>query len=199
MILQHLGKSPAIDRDAFVAPDATVCGDVTIGQGARVMHGARIVAEGGRIVIGRDTIVMQNAVVRSTETHDCAIGSNVLIGPTAHVVGSTVEDRVFLATGTSIFHGSRLGEGSVVRIHGVVHVNTVLETAATVPIGWVAVGDPAQLFSTDRHDALWDVQKTLDFAATAYGIDGPLQDGMVSATSRVSRRLDSHKADTVID
>jgi gamma-carbonic anhydrase len=29
----------------------------------------------------------------------------------------------------------------------VVHVNSTLEADTTVPIGWIAVGDPAELFS----------------------------------------------------
>ena len=58
MQLEHLGETPAIDPNAYVAPDATICGAVEIGPSVRVMHGARIVAEGGRIRIGQNSIVM---------------------------------------------------------------------------------------------------------------------------------------------
>jgi hypothetical protein len=40
-----------------------------------------------------------------------------------------------------------------------------------VPIGWIAAGDPAELFSPDRHDDLWAVQEPLDFPGTVYGVD----------------------------
>lgn len=199
MILTHLGKRPEIAAGAYVAPDATICGDVRIADGARIMHGARIVAEGGGIEIGPNTIVMQNAVVRATAAHDCRIGADVLIGPTAHVVGATIEERVFLATGTSIFHASRIGRGSVVRINGVVHVNSVLKPESTVPIGWIAVGDPAEIFSPDRHDDIWAVQEPLKFVKTAYGIDEPLIECMDKVTAAVSRRLAAHDLDTVVD
>lgn len=198
MLIEHLGKSPRIDDDAWVAPDATLCGDVTVGPDSRVMHGARIVAEGGSIAVGSTSIVMQNAVLRSTVTHDCAIGDHVLVGPGAHVVGATVEDEVFLATGTAIFHASRLGRGSVVRINGVVHVNSVLAPETTVPIGWIACGNPAQLFSPDRHDDLWAVQERMKFALTAYGIEGPMSDSMTAVTTVVSERLASHREDRLL-
>ncbi len=198
MILEHLGKRPSIHETAWVAPDATVCGDVSIGAGARVMHGARIVAEGGRIAIGRCGIVMENAVVRATAAHDCRIGDHVLIGPVAHVVGARIDDKVFLATGAAIFHNCHIGKRAVVRIHGTVHVNTVLAPDSTVPIGWVAVGDPAQLFPPDRHDDLWAVQQTLNFTKTAYGIDPPLADGMAEITETVSARLAVHAEDKVV-
>ena len=61
MLIEHQGKSPCIDEDAWVAPDATLCGDVTVGPGSRIMHGARLIAEGGSIAVGRSSIVMQNA------------------------------------------------------------------------------------------------------------------------------------------
>jgi hypothetical protein len=40
---------------------------------------------------------------------------------------------------------ARLGRGVEVRIKGIVHVNTALEDGAMVPIGWVAVGNPARI------------------------------------------------------
>lgn len=145
MILTHHGKTPRIDPTAYVAPNAVVCGDVTIGPECRVMFGAQIVAEGGSIEIGGHGIMLENAVIRSTERHSTRIGNCCLIGPHAHVVGCTIEDEVFVATGAAIFHGARLGQGSEVRINGVVHLRTHLPAGETVPIGWVAVGDPVQI------------------------------------------------------
>ncbi len=198
MIIEHLGKTPEIHKSAYVAPDATVCGEVSIADGARIMHGARIIAEGGVIKIGANAIIMENAVVRSTVSHDCTIGDHSLVGPTAHIVGSTIEEDVFLATGTAIFHGSRIGARSVVRIHGTVHVNTVLPEESMVPIGWIAAGNPAQNFSPDQHEALWKVQKPLNFTQTAYGLDVVLNQNMAKVTTAVSGRLGTHSEDRVV-
>src|SRR5437763_11431496 len=83
MILTHVNKAPQIDRLAYVAPTATICGDVSIAAGVRVMFGACVVAEGGPIAIGEDPIVMENAVLRSTDVHTLHAGNNCLIGPIA--------------------------------------------------------------------------------------------------------------------
>src|SRR5262249_45589364 len=145
MLIEHAGKRPTIDATAWVAPDATLCGDVTIGPGVRVLHGARLVGGvGGAIRIGRDGVIMENAVIRASARHPCTIGDHCLIGPSAHVTGATLEDEVFVATGAAIFHGAVLGRGSEVRVHATVHLRTRLEPGAVVPIGWVAVGDPAR-------------------------------------------------------
>ena len=108
-----------------------------------------------------------------------------------------IEDEVFLATGTSIFHASRIGARSVVRIHGVVHVNTHLAPETVVPIGWVAVGNPAELFSTDQAEELWAVQEPLKFSKTVYGIDQSLNTCLKAVTRVVSDRLRPHTEDVV--
>ena len=197
MILSHLGKRPQIDPTATVASTATVCGDVTVGPGCRILHGATVVAEGGRIVLGRECIVMENAVVRSTGRHDCTVGDHCLVGPSAHVVGCTVEDEVFIATGAAIFHGARLGRRSQVRIHGVVHLRTVLAPGAMVPIGWVAVGDPAAILPPGAHDEIWAALQPLDFPGTVYGV--PRGEGaMVEITRRLSAALAAHGEDEAV-
>jgi hypothetical protein len=61
--------------------------------------------------------------------------------------------------------------GCEVRIHGVVHVNTVLAPETVVPIGWIAAGDPPELFAPGQHDELWAVQRELDFPGTVYGVE----------------------------
>ncbi|MDB6444060.1 MULTISPECIES: gamma carbonic anhydrase family protein [Pseudomonas] len=156
---------------ARIASSAVLEGNVSIGAGTVIGHGAVLVAEGGALTIGENCIVMENAVIRSTAHDDCHIGNHVMVGPHCHLTGCRIDDEVFVATGASVFNGARLGKGAEVRINGVVHIKTVLEPGATVPIGWIAVGDPAQLFSPDQHDELWAVQKELDFPRYVFGVD----------------------------
>lgn len=197
MLLKHLGKSPIVDPTAFVAPNALVCGDVRVGPGVRIMFGAQVVAESGSISIDRECIVMENAVLRSSATHPLTIGSNCLIGPNAHVVGSTIENEVFLATGCAVFHGSHIGAGAEVRINGVVHLKTHVAPGATVPIGWVAVGNPAQLFPASEHEAIWKVQEPLNFPLAVYGFERS-EASMIKITQRLSEALSSHLGDSAV-
>lgn len=194
MLIKHDGVAPQIDPSAWVAPNAVICGDVTIGPGCRVMHGAQVIAEGGSIIIGRECIIMENAVLRSTQRHPLSIGDNCLVGPNSHVVGCTVEDEVFIATGAAVFHSARLGKASEVRINAVVHLKSYLAAGETVPIGWIAVGDPAQLFPPDEHEQIWAIQKPLDFPLTVYGLDRA-EASMQKITRRLSESLGSHVSD----
>jgi len=183
---------PRVDPTAYVAPNAVVSGDVTIGPGAVVSYGAVLVADGGRIVVGRSTVVMEHAVLRSSGYDDCLIGDNVMVGPHTHLSGCAIADECFIATGASVFNGARLGKFSEVRINGVVHLKTVLPEESTVPIGWVAVGDPAQLFPPDQHEAIWAVQKGLNFPKNVFGVlrDSPSPDSPIKQmTDKYARHV----------
>jgi gamma-carbonic anhydrase len=159
-----------IDPTAWVAPTAVVTGDVTIGPSSRVLHGAVLNGDLGPVVIGSDVVVMEHALLRGRRDHPVHVGDAVLIGPHTHLNGTIVEDEVFVATGVSMFPGSRARTGCELRINSVLHVNSVLEPGTVVPIGWIAAGQPAQLFAPDRHDELWAVQEQLDFPHTVYGL-----------------------------
>ena len=200
MIIKHQNKTPQIDETAYIAPNAVVCGDVIIGKNVRIMFGAQVIAENSSIFIGENCIVLENAVIRGTENHSVTIGNNCLIGPNAHLAGCTLEDNVFVATGAAIFHGAVLETGSEVCIHGVVHLNSVLARDTSVPIGWIAVGNPAQILSPDKHEEIWSIQKPLNFPKTVYGVDRPVSgepNNMPAICQTMSERLKAHKNDDI--
>jgi carbonic anhydrase/acetyltransferase-like protein (isoleucine patch superfamily) len=171
MLIEHDGARPRIHASAYVAPTAVVCGDVEVGPDCRILFGAVLTAEDGPVRLGERCLVMENAVLRGRAGHPARLGNRVLIGPHAHVNGAEIGDEAFVATGASLFPGSRLGAGAEVRINGVLHVNSVLPDGAELPIGWIAVGDPAQMFPPKAHDEIWAIQRTLDFAGTVAGVD----------------------------
>lgn len=197
VLIEHRGSVPEVDPSAYIAPTAVLCGAVRVGPQARVLFGAVLTAEDGEVSVGARTVVMENALVRGRSGHPAAIGDDVLIGPHAHVNGARVADGCFIATGAALFPGAVAGPGSEVRIHGVVHVNTVLPPGTTVPIGWVAVGDPARIFPPGQHEQIWAVQEGLDFPGTVHGVsrDAP-------ATERMARQAEwfaAHRGDRLRD
>lgn len=195
MKLSHRDASPVIHPSAYVAPNAVLSGDVRIGANSRVLFGAVLTAEGGTISIGEHTVVMENAVLRSTGQNDLAIGNHCIVGPRSYLVGATVEDQVFLATGSSVFNGAVIGTQSEVRINGTVHVRTTLAPGTTVPIGWIAAGTPAGLFAPEQHDALWAVQQELDFPGYVFNTDRTGDAPMVDMTEKWTRSLGHHADD----
>lgn len=169
MRLEHLGFRPRIHENARVALNAVICGDVTIGANCSIGFGAVLTAESGPITMGQDCVVMDTAVLRGVRGNPLKLGNGVLVGPRAYLSGCEVEDNVFLATGTTVFNGAMIGPGSEVRINGVVHIRTVQPPNTTVPIGWIAVGNPVEILPPNRHERIWSVQKPLGFRRAACG------------------------------
>ncbi|WP_037356030.1 gamma carbonic anhydrase family protein [Amycolatopsis orientalis] len=197
MLLEHRGKRPVVPESAYVAPSAVLCGAVVLGERARILHGAVLTAEDGEIRTGEDVVVMENALIRGRASHPVTLGDAVLIGPHAHVNGAAVEDETFVATGASLFPGAVAGAGAELRINSVLHVNSRLEPGAVLPIGWIAAGNPAELFSPDRHDELWELQRTLDFPGTVYGM--PRGASMRELMLRQAQFYGAHQDDRLLD
>jgi carbonic anhydrase/acetyltransferase-like protein (isoleucine patch superfamily) len=200
MLISHEGVSPMVHPTAYVAPTAVLSGDVRVGAGCRVLFGAVLTAEGGRVELGEGCIVMENAILRGTRRDPLSLGRQVLVGPASYLVGCLVEDEVFLATGTRVFNGARIGTRSEVRINGIVHLRTTLPADATVPIGWVAVGDPARILPPQEHEAIWAVQKDLDFPGYVFGLERPAagKSLMPGISERFGRALGRHRGDQQI-
>jgi len=197
VLVEHRGKQPSVDPSAYVAPNAVLCGDVHVGPDTRVLFGAVVTAEDGRVEVGARCVLMENSLVRARELHPVTIGDDVLVGPHAHVNGSVLGDGCFIATGAALFPGSRLGRDVEVRINGVVHVNSVLADGALVPIGWVAVGNPAKVIAPWDHEEIWRIQEVLDFPRTVYGLPRG-----ASARQRMEKQsawFGAHRDDRVID
>jgi carbonic anhydrase/acetyltransferase-like protein (isoleucine patch superfamily) len=196
MLLEHQGNRPKVHESAYVAPNATLCGDVTVGENARVMFGATLTAEGGPVEVGANCVVMENAVVRGTGRHPAKIGDNCVVGPRVHLVGCRVGENVFLATGSTVFNGAVVGAGAEVRVNGTVHLRTALSPDAVVPIGWVAVGDPAEILPPGEHERIWELQEPLDFPGTVFGVErGPSGTMMPEMLRRYTRALGAHRED----
>lgn len=197
MLIEHRGRRPEVADSAYVAPSAVLCGAVRVGERARVLHGAVLTAEDGEVRIGADTVVMEQALVKGRAGHPATVGDAALIGPHSHVNGATVAGEVFVATGAALFPGAVAEAGCELRIHSVLHANSRLPAGTVVPIGWIAAGDPAELFSPDRHDDLWRVQRDLDFPGTVYGVDRDTP--MRAIMARQAAFYAAHADDVILD
>jgi carbonic anhydrase/acetyltransferase-like protein (isoleucine patch superfamily) len=200
MLYAHRGKPPIVDPSATIAPTAVLCGDVRIGPGCAVAFGAVLSAEDGSIVLGENCIVMENAVIKAGKRAPVRIGNHVLVGPRAYLTGCTIADDVFLATGATVFNHAVIGARAEVRINGTVHLKTTVPPDTTVPIGWVAVGDPATILPPDRHDEIWAIQERLDFPRAVFGLERPPAGTslMPELTRRYAAFLRAHRDDTEI-
>jgi carbonic anhydrase/acetyltransferase-like protein (isoleucine patch superfamily) len=201
MLIEHDGKKPTVHATATIAANAVLCGDVTVGAHTWIGFGAILNAETGPVFVGETCVVMEHAVLRGTSRAAVRIGNSVLIGPHAHLSGCEVADDVFIASHACVFPHARIGAGSAVRIGAVVHIRTVLPPASSLPIYWIAVGDPPELFPPDEQEQLLDRLQKLDFVATVFGVErkDAALGHMPEAMRRYARALERHRGDCVLE
>lgn len=118
MIVSSGTKKPNVHASAYVAPNAVVSGDVTIEEGCAVLFGAVVSAEGAPIVIGANSVIMENAVLKSSGgsvmQFPLTVGESCIVGPGAYVAGATLEPGCFIAAGERVRNGQTIPEQTTV-------------------------------------------------------------------------------------
>lgn len=118
MIISSGTKKPNVHSSAYVAPTAVVSGDVTIEEGCAVLFGAVISAEGAPVVLGANSVVMENAVLKSSGgsvmQFPLHVGESCIVGPGAYIVGATVEPGCVIAAGQQVRNGETVPENTTI-------------------------------------------------------------------------------------
>jgi carbonic anhydrase/acetyltransferase-like protein (isoleucine patch superfamily) len=200
MILSSGTKRPKIHSSAYVAPTATVSGDVTIGADSAVLHGAVVTAEGAPLTIGAQCVVMENAVLKSSGgtslQYPLSIGDHTIVGPHAYVVGATIGEGCFVASGAKVFNGAVLEQGCGVALGAIVHVKARLKAGSSVPMQHIAYGDPAAVESPEHAE---EIRAKIDFFAEVFNLE-PGEAVRARAAETYARFLrKTHAQDAVLE
>jgi carbonic anhydrase/acetyltransferase-like protein (isoleucine patch superfamily) len=202
MLVEHRGHRPQVDPTAWIAPNATISGNVVIGPGARILYGAVLTAESRLpLTVGRDCVIMEQAVLRSAGRWTLELGECVLVGPHAHLSGCSVGSGSFIATGAMVFNGASLGTSCVVALGSKVHVETNLPDNSFVPIGFIAIGRPGRIYPPGDAPTVHEELNRIGFLRHVFGVDPtgrPRLDVMTEAMTRYSRALEAHRNDRIL-
>lgn len=199
MIISSGTKKPNIHASAYVAPNATISGDVTIDEGCAILFGVVITAEGAPITIGANTVVMENAVLKSSGgsamQFPLTIGESCIIGPGAYVVGATLEPGCFIASGAKVFNGATVEEQTSVALGAIVHVNTKVRSGQHVPMQHIAFGNPAAIYPPDKAPEL---RERMNFFQDVFNLQdsNEVRSQAAEAYSKFLRK--AHAQDTTI-
>jgi carbonic anhydrase/acetyltransferase-like protein (isoleucine patch superfamily) len=133
------GRTPRVDPDAYVDPQAVVIGDVTIGAGSSVWPFAVLRGDQDNYVtLGRNSNVQDNSVLHVTPEHPCIVGDGVTIGHRAVVHACRVMNNVRIGIGAVVLDGAVIEEGAQVGAGALVPPGKI------VPAGWLVMGVPAK-------------------------------------------------------
>lgn len=119
------GTSPKIHSTAFIAPDVVIIGDVEIGAYTNIWFGAKIRGDWGKIIVGENTSIQENAVLHSRPNEVCKIGNKVRLAHSCMVHGPcSVGDYSMVGINATILQGAELGAGCVLAAGSVLRDKT---------------------------------------------------------------------------
>lgn len=144
---------PRIHDSVFIARGARIYGDVDIHEGASIWFNAVIRGDEGKIVIGKNTNIQDNAVIHSDGTIPVEIADNVTVGHSAVIRGCKIATHVMVGMNATIMSGVEIGEYSVVGANSFIPYNKKF------PPNSLLTGIPAKLIRelSDEEKAINDV------------------------------------------
>lgn len=140
--IEYNGHAPRDGAAAFVAPTAVLAGEVTLERGSSVWYGAVLRADTGKIRVGKDSNVQDNAVLHTGPDLDVVVGDRVSIGHSAVVHGCTVGDDCLIGMHATVLNGAVLGQGCLIAAGALVTENTI------VPPHSLVMGVPGKVRGT---------------------------------------------------
>ena len=148
------GKSPQVDRESWIAPNATVIGDVRLGKNASIWWNVTARGDNDPISIGENTNIQDGSVLHADEGIPLNIGCNVTVG---HMV---------MLHGCTIGNGSLIGIGSVVLNRAVIGSSCIVGAGTLIPEGKIypdrslIIGAPGKVVRSLNDEEVGGLEKS---------------------------------------
>jgi len=139
---RYLDKTPDIDPDAYVHPDATIIGDVTLKALSSIWPGAVLRGDINSIVIGEGSNVQDGSVVHLADDYGVVVGDYVTIGHLAMIHACTIGEESLIGMSSTVLDGAVIGPRCVVG------ANALVTKGFEAPEGSVIMGVPGKIVKT---------------------------------------------------
>ncbi|TXM94130.1 gamma carbonic anhydrase family protein, partial [Methylobacterium sp. WL116] len=103
------GDPPEVDETVYVASTARIRGRVGLGAGSSVLFSCDLHAEVGPIVVGADTNIQDNTVIR-TRGEGVVIGRDTTIGHNVRIGDSRIGARSLIGIGATVAPGTVIAD-----------------------------------------------------------------------------------------
>ena len=133
--------SPTIAATAYVDESAQIVGDVVIGEESSVWLNAVVRGDVNHVRIGARSNLQDAVVVHVNRdpSHPTVVGDDVTVGHGAILHGCTVENRCLVGMGAILLNGCRIGPDSIVA------AGTLIPEGTQVPAGSLVMGSPGRV------------------------------------------------------
>jgi carbonic anhydrase/acetyltransferase-like protein (isoleucine patch superfamily) len=142
MLYRYLQFKPAIDKTAFIAPNAVLIGQVKIASGASVWFHTLLRGDINTIAVGKDSNIQDGCTMHVTHEHSVTVEERVTVGHNVILHGCHVKSDCLIGMGSIILDGVVIHEGCLIAAGSVVSPNTV------IPANSLVMGVPGRVVRT---------------------------------------------------
>jgi carbonic anhydrase/acetyltransferase-like protein (isoleucine patch superfamily) len=141
MVRIFKNHAPRVAPSAYVDESAQVIGDVVIGEESSVWMNAVVRGDVNHIRIGSRTNVQDGTIVHVMRdpSHPTTVGDDVTVGHGVTLHGCSVADRCLIGMGAILLNGSSVGEDCIVA------AGTLLPEGMAVPARSLVMGSPGNV------------------------------------------------------
>jgi carbonic anhydrase/acetyltransferase-like protein (isoleucine patch superfamily) len=141
MVRIFKNHAPRVDPSAYVDESAQVIGDVVIGEESSVWMNAVVRGDVNHIRIGSRTNIQDGTIVHVMRdpSHPTIVGDDVTVGHGAILHGCAVGHRCLIGMGAILLNGSSVGEDCIVA------AGTLLPEGVAVPPRSLVMGSPGKV------------------------------------------------------
>jgi carbonic anhydrase/acetyltransferase-like protein (isoleucine patch superfamily) len=141
-IISYKNKKPAIEEGAYINPYAIVIGQVTVRVGVSLWPGVIVRADDGSVELGKDTAVLDRALIEAPRDQPVTIGERALISHGAILHGCSVGNGTLIGISANILDGVEIGDECVVAAGALITPGTKIPARSKV------MGTPAKVTGT---------------------------------------------------
>lgn len=139
MIISYGGKSPSIDETVFLAPGTHIIGDVVIGKDSSVWFNAVLRGDEDSITVGERCSIQDNTTIHLYEGSPAIIEDEVTVGHNVILHGCKVGKRSIIGMGSTILDHAEIGEECIIG------ANTLIPQGKKIPSRSLVVGSPGKV------------------------------------------------------
>ena len=132
MIYDFEGKTPKLDPNSWVAPNAVVIGNVDLKKDSNIWFNVTLRGDVETITIGEGSNIQDGSVVHTDPGCPAIIGKNVTVGHLVMLHGCVIEDDCLIGIGSTILNKAKIGKNSIIGANALVTENKVIPERSLV-------------------------------------------------------------------
>ena len=142
-----------VDKSAFLDPTAKIMGDVMLSDDSSLWPGSVLDGEKSKIKVQENSIVMNNATIKSTDEYSVTLGENSFISPGARIKGSNIGKDALVGIDAVVMEGSDVGDGSIIG------TDTIVPQGMKVPENSIVRGQPAEVVGEVDEETIEEIDE----------------------------------------